>query len=97
MKNGLVVFGVIALTLMGVWAICTVPGHTASVPVSAIGFGNGLYTPTDMTVHDGLLRSLIGGSSFILVAEEEEEEIQTDIKEEELTPGPDRTWCCQYA
>jgi hypothetical protein len=97
MKNALVILGVLSVVLMGAWGICTIPGHTASMPASAIGFGNGHYAPTDTTVQDGLLRSLLGGSSFVLVAEEEEEEIQTDIKEEELTPGPDRTWCCQYA
>jgi len=92
LKNAMILFGVITIFLIGVYGICAIQGQTGTV-----GFQHGFYAPTDLTLPGGPLQSLYGSSPFVLAADEEEEEVKPDIKEEELTPGPDRTWCCQYA
>jgi len=93
MKNALIMFAVLSVALAGVWGMCSVHGQTAAQPASGIGVQHGFYTPTDLTVLNGLFRPLWGTSPFVLAAdEEEEEEGKPDIKEEELTPGPDRNW-----
>jgi len=92
MNKALVTFGVLSVALMVVYGMSAIQGQTGTV-----GIQHGFYAPTDLTVSGGLLQSLYGSSPFVLAADEEEEEFKVDIKEEELTPGPDRTWCCQYA
>jgi len=92
MKNALIIFGAITLALMSAYGMSAIQGQTGTV-----GVQHGFCAPTDLTLPGGLLQSLYGSSPFVLTADEEEEEVKPDIKEEELTPGPDRTWCCQYA
>lgn len=96
MKNALIMFAVLSVALAGIWGMCSVHGQTAAQPASGIGVQHGFYTPTDLTVLNGLFRPLSGTSPFVLAADEEEE-VNTDIKEEELTPGPDRNWNVQLA
>jgi len=91
MKIALTIFGAITLALIGVYGMFGIPGQMATV-----GVQHGFYAPTDLTLPGGPLQSLFGSSPFVLAADEEEEEVKPDIKEEELTPGPDRVWCVQY-
>ena len=92
MKNALIMFAVLSIALAGVWGICSIHGPAAMLPAaSGIGLQHGLNASTDLTVLNGLFRPLRGTSPFVLSADEEEE-VNTDIKEEELTPGPDRNW-----
>jgi hypothetical protein len=94
MKNALIMFAVLSIALAGFWGMCSIHGQTAALPAArGIGVQHGLNAPMDLTVLDLLFRPLWGTSPFVLAAgEEEEEEGKPDIKEEDLTPGPDRNW-----
>ena len=91
MKNGLIIFGVLSVALMGTWGISAIHGQTAAQPLSAPGFQQGLYAPMELTWLDGLFQSLYGTTPLILAADEEEE-AQPETKEDEPTPAPDRIW-----
>jgi hypothetical protein len=91
MKNGLIIFGVLSLALMGTWGISAIHGQAAAQPLSAPGFQKGLYAPMELTWLDGLFQSLCGSIPFILAADEEEE-TEPETKEDEPTPAPDRIW-----